>query len=84
MNNIHICAGLVGGIAPHKTTDDLVGGLCDRCQDQIVAARGWSSASPVLHNEAKGRGSGISLPGSTIFKSPRVPGSAKKAEGKPT
>lgn len=54
------------------------GVICDECVNELLNIKSWSSASPVLHNANKGRGSGISLPGSTVFKSPRVPGSAKK------
>lgn len=58
------------------------GVICDECCEKLFEIKSWSSASPVLHNAAKGRGSGICLPGSTVFKSPRVPGSAKKVATK--
>lgn len=66
------CVGIPGSQA-HRTEGELVAGLCAECEEKLITTKSWSSASPVLHNSNKGRGSGIILPGTPVFKSPKKP-----------
>jgi hypothetical protein len=51
------CVGIPGN-QPHRTTDDLVGGLCEVCIDKLISARSWGSDVPNL-GKSTGKGPGI-------------------------
>lgn len=70
---VDYCVGVPGSNGPHKVTGDdiLVGGLCEDCQNELFATSSWAGADPSLKTKNNGKSSGISLPGSKVFKGPK-------------